>query len=201
MKFLSICLFAILSFVCVHRVSAQTGYAQYLELGAVAPEIKATDTQGKQIILSEMLKRGPVVVLLFRGAWCPNANIGTCVPIQQEILNTLSDQIIAISPENADYTGKVIAAKKITIPVIVDETMQFSEAFGAIEHVYEEQMGKGAFKEGLATKRPNTDGTYPMALPVVYLVDTNKRIKLVYNGNTNRQPSQAVEFLQRLINE
>lgn len=188
-------------FMSFHGVKAQTGYAQYLELGAVAPEIDATDINGKRIVLSDMLKRGPVVVMLFRGVWSPNANIGTCIPIQQEILNTLTEQVIAICPESPEYTKKLVEAKKITIPVIADEVMQYTEAYGAVEHVYEEQMSRGAFKEGLATKRPNTDGTYPMALPAIYVVDSNRRIKLCYNANTNRQPQQAFEFLQRLLNE
>lgn len=196
-----IILIFLVAFFSLDKVKAQTGYAQYLELGAIAPEIDATDINGKRIVLSEMLKRGPVVVMLFRGVWSPNANIGTCVPIQQEILNTLTEQVIAVCPENADYTRKLVDAKKIAIPVIADEIMQYTEAYGAVEHVYEEQMSRGAFKEGLATKRPNTDGTYPMALPAVYVIDSNRRVKLCYNANTNRQPQQAFDFLQRLLNE
>lgn len=194
-------LFFISAFFSFQSIKAQTGYAQYLELGAIAPEIDATDINGKRVVLSEMLKRGPVVVMLFRGVWSPNANIGTCVPIQQEVLNNLSEQVIAVCPENAEYTRKLVDAKKIAIPVIADEIMQFTEAYGAIEHVYEEQMSRGAFKEGLATKRPNTDGTYPMALPAIYVIDSNRRVKLCYNANTNRQPQQAFEFMQRLLNE
>ncbi|MCS7027471.1 MAG: redoxin domain-containing protein [Bacteroidia bacterium] len=185
----------------VRNLCAQTGYAQYLELGSIAPEIDATDIHGKRVVLSDMLKRGNVVVMLFRGVWCPNANMGTCVAIQQEILDNLTEQVIAICPESPEYTKKLVEAKKITIPVIADEIMQYTEAYCAVEHVYEEQMSRGAFKEGLATKRPNTDGTYPMALPAIYVVDTNRRIKLCYNANTNRPSQQAFEFLQRLLNE
>ncbi|MCS7077061.1 MAG: redoxin domain-containing protein [Bacteroidia bacterium] len=194
-------LFSICFLLTIGKTYAQTGYAQYLELGAVAPEIEATDINGKRIVLSEMLKRGNVVVMLFRGVWCPNANIGTCIPIQQEILNNLAEQVIAICPESPEYTRKLVESKKITIPVIADEIMQYTEAYGAVEHVYEEQMSRGAFKEGLATKRPNTDGTYPMALPAIYVIDSNKRVKLCYNANTNRPPQQAFEFLQRVLND
>jgi peroxiredoxin len=78
---------------------AQDG-PQGLALHSKAPNFNAKDQNGKNITLKALRSNGPVVVLLYRGNWCPYCN---------KQLNELQDslqyitakgaQVVAITPE------------------------------------------------------------------------------------------------------
>jgi peroxiredoxin len=42
-----------------------------LEVGDAAPDFSATDVDGKKVVLSEMVKEGPVVLAFFPKAFTP----------------------------------------------------------------------------------------------------------------------------------
>ena len=45
-----------------------------LFLGSKAPDFKAKDQQGQEWRLKDMLKKGKVIVIFYRGQWCPYCN-------------------------------------------------------------------------------------------------------------------------------
>ena len=55
-----------------------TGFAQEkpegLFINSKAPEFKGTDQSGLAVNLKDLRKKGPVVVLFYRGNWCPFGN-------------------------------------------------------------------------------------------------------------------------------
>ena len=46
-----------------------------LEIGSKAPKFKTTDIDGNAIVMKDLLKQGPVVVIFYRGEWCPVCNL------------------------------------------------------------------------------------------------------------------------------
>jgi thiol-disulfide isomerase/thioredoxin len=45
-----------------------------LFINSKAYDFKAKDQDGKEVSLKELRKKGPVVVLFYRGNWCPYCN-------------------------------------------------------------------------------------------------------------------------------
>ena len=45
-----------------------------LFINSKAPDFKGTDQSGVGISLKDLRKKGPVVVLFYRGNWCPYCN-------------------------------------------------------------------------------------------------------------------------------
>ena len=53
---------------------SETIYPEGLKVGDIAPAFAAKDQDGRLISLKEALRRGPVVLLFYRGQWCPFCN-------------------------------------------------------------------------------------------------------------------------------
>lgn len=92
------------------RASFPTGDA--LAVGNEAPDFTLPDTHGRQVSLSEALRKGPVVVTFYRGGWCPYCNIQLRA-YQRALpeIAALGGQVIAISPQLPDSS---LSAEKRT---------------------------------------------------------------------------------------
>ena len=119
-------LFAIIAILFSTTLSAQGG----LTVGEKAPDFKAKDQNGKTITLQTTLKRGKVVVLFYRGFWCPNCS--RAVQNLQDSLQLLTDKnvsVIAISPEGVDGVTKTVSKSKATFSVLSDDGLKISKAY------------------------------------------------------------------------
>ncbi len=52
-----------------------------LKAGDRAPDFMLPDATGKMISLYDTLKQAPVILVFYRGGWCPYCNLENCVPI------------------------------------------------------------------------------------------------------------------------
>lgn len=43
--------------------------------GQKAPDFVLPDASGRPVLLSDLLKKGPVVLTFYRGGWCPFCNV------------------------------------------------------------------------------------------------------------------------------
>ncbi|MFP5042943.1 peroxiredoxin family protein [Parasediminibacterium sp. JCM 36343] len=108
---------------------AQTG----LKVGEKAPNFIAKNQNGKTVSLQNTLQKGKVVVLFYRGFWCPGCS--KAVKSLQDSLQLLTDKnvsVIAISPEGADGVAKTVSKSKATFSVLSDEGLKISKAYKVI---------------------------------------------------------------------
>lgn len=119
-------LIALASFIFAHAAIAQKGLA----VGAKAPDFTAIDQFGKTISLNESLKNGPVVVVFYRGYWCPN-----CMRALKSIQDSLVElsfkkaTVIAISPEAKEGIAKSAKISKATYSLVSDEGLKILKAY------------------------------------------------------------------------
>jgi hypothetical protein len=74
-----------------------------LGAGDRAPDFSLPDLQGGRVHLSEILRRGPVVLTFYRGGWCPYCSLQ--LRAYQDALpevERLGAALIAISPQTAE---------------------------------------------------------------------------------------------------
>lgn len=103
---------------------------QGVKVGEKAPDIKGIDQNGKTITLQSALKKGKVVVLFYRGFWCPNCS--RAVKSLQDSLQILTDKnvtVIAISPEGVEGVAKTVNKSKATFSVLSDDGLKIARAY------------------------------------------------------------------------
>lgn len=89
-----------------------------LKTGEPAPEFSLIDANGKHVALSSLLKQGPVVLVFYRGAWCPYCNMHLRV-LNESLpeFNRLGAQLVAITPQKPDKSAAQL--KKSGYPFVV----------------------------------------------------------------------------------
>ena len=76
-----------------------------LALGEQAPEFSLPDAVGRAVSLRERLSAGPVVLVFYRGEWCPYCN--AYLRALQAALPDIASRgasLIAVSPQSPDHS-------------------------------------------------------------------------------------------------
>jgi peroxiredoxin len=123
-------LILIIFLALVYTASAQ-GKPEGLFINSKAPDIKAKDQNGGDVVLKDLRKKGPVIVLFYRGHWCPYCNKE--LSRFQDSLQLLTDKgatLIAITPESAEGINQTIEKTGATFPIVFDEDMNISKKYG-----------------------------------------------------------------------
>jgi peroxiredoxin len=89
----------------IARLAAMT-FPNALRVGDSAPDFELPNASGDMVRLSSLLERGPVVLVFYRGAWCPycNAQLHELQARLPEIAS-LGATLVAISPQLPDASS------------------------------------------------------------------------------------------------
>ena len=80
-----------------------------LRVGTKAPDFTLTNAFGKAITLSNELNKGPVILVFYRGAWCPFCNMHLHVLHNSlPAFKQYGAQLIAVTPQTPDKSAAQI---------------------------------------------------------------------------------------------
>ena len=93
-------------------ISAEDVAKSAFNVGATMPAFSLKDSTGKTVESSELLKQGNLVVVFYRGSWCPFCNL-YLRNLQKNLtqIKAAGGNLVAISVENPDNSLSV--AKKL----------------------------------------------------------------------------------------
>jgi peroxiredoxin len=142
-----------------------------LFINSKAPDFKGTDQSGVAVNLKDARKKGPVVVLFYRGYWCPYCNRE--LKRFQDSLNLIIEkgaQLIAITPEGAEGITKTVEKTGIVFPVLSDADMKIAKSYHVAYAVDDRTLGR--YKNAdidLLTLNGQKQAMLPV--PAVYIVN------------------------------
>lgn len=188
----------------IERVEA-SGQATGLNPGDRAPNFKLPAADGTPVTLYDRLADGPVVLVFYRGEWCPYCNLE--LRFYQRTLPEFRDMgadVIAITPQAPDRSIQAIERHGIEFPVLSDEDFQVIEQYGLtinVEGDYREVMEQG-FGRNLAEL--NADGTWRLPAPGTYVIDRDGTVVAAFASPrywTRMEPEQVVEALRSIATD
>lgn len=177
------------------RTLAQNG----LKTGDLAPNFKALDNSGKKIQLKSLLKKGNSVVLVFyRGQWCPYCN-----KYMQKLQDSLSlitakkAYVVAISPETPEAIIKTVTKTHASFSIIHDENYTIMKAYDVNYTVNPDLLAKlKNFGTDLTVNNGNTDNVLPV--PATYIISPDGKIKFVHFNKDYRVRMSVASILSYL---
>lgn len=101
-----------------------------IEVNQTAPNFTAKDAENKIFKLNEALLDGPVVLIFYRGYWCPICN--KHLSKLQDSLQYVTEKgarIVAVSPEKTEYLNKMKDQVKSEFTLLYDEGYNISNAY------------------------------------------------------------------------
>ena len=165
----------------VAEVRATGIEATALGVGATAPDFTLPNVDGSSVRLYDLLGRGAVVVVVFyRGAWCPYCNLQ--LRAYQQLLPELrayGASLVAISPQLPDGSLSTQQKGSLEFPVLSDVGLDVAKAFGVAYDVPPavQTMSLG-FGNDLAVK--NGTGGWMLPIPATYVIARDGRIALAH---------------------
>jgi peroxiredoxin len=181
---------------------AATGIAQRaLALDAKAPEFSLPDTHEKDVALSALLARGPVVLTFYRGGWCPFCDLQ--LRAYQSILpqiHALGGELVAISPQRADYALSDTEKKQLTFPVLHDAGNRVARSYGL---VYTLSAPLKELQVGFGNPLPsfNGDDSWELPVPGTFVLDRRGLVRLAHvdpNYMVRLEPAAILDTLRQL---
>ena len=147
-----------------------------LPVAANAPRFELADAYGKLVRSEDLLALGKLIVLFFRGRWCPYC-VAQLEAMQQALPEILAKRanLVAISPQTARQTAFMVEQHRLSFPVLCDAGNQVARQFGVayrlpdyLEDQYRRTM--------INLPNCNGDQSWILPLPAVYILETNGRV-------------------------
>ena len=181
---------------------SQSGIAaRSLRVGQTALNFALPNAHGQTVRLSDLHAHGPVVVMFYRGAWCPFCNLA--LRAYQEVLPEIKVQgasLVAISPQTPDNSLSLAETAGLGYEVLSDQGNAVARQFGLVyrlgDSIYQlqEQFGVDLLKA-------NGDDSRELPLPGTFIIDQGGTIRFaqVFADHSQRaEPATVLEALRRL---
>jgi len=169
-----------------------------LFIGSKAPDFKAKDQDGNDVRLKDLLKKGKVVLVFYRGYWCPYCNRelsrlqDSLIQIQEK-----GATVVAVSPEMPAQIKQTVEKTKAAYPVIYDEGLKIMKGY-EVEYELEETTLARYRSSGLDIEKNNgTNGKY-LPVPAVYIIDKESTVTYRFFDTDYKKRPSVAEILRNL---
>lgn len=171
---------------------------QGLKVGDQAPLFTATDQQGREFSLAKALEKGDVVLLFYRGQWCPY-----CKKQLSQMTDSLSfitakgATVVAVSPEIQENVLKTVSNTKASFPVLSDLQMRIMKAYKVNFPVPAETVTR--YKGfGIDFNQANGENGANLPVPATYIIGKDGKIRFVFFDPDYRKRVSVKDLASRL---
>jgi len=134
------------------------------------------DALNRPVQLSALWQRGPLVLVFYRGGWCPYCNLELRAWQQQaDALQHLGSQLVAVSPQTPDNSLSTAEKNALAFPVLSDSALQAATAFGVAFEMPPALIALYT-QAGNDLAVVNGNGRWVLPLPATYVIDRDGRI-------------------------
>lgn len=170
-----------------------------IEIGQTIENFEALDQDNQLFKLDEALKKGPVVLIFYRGFWCPVCN--KHLKQLQDSLVQIEERgatVVAISPEKPEYLDKMAEKTGAKFTLLYDEGYKISDAF------------KVTFKPNSSTlvlyntvlranlKNTHSDDSQRLPIPATFIIGKDNKVIWRQFDPDYKKRSTVKDILQNL---
>lgn len=169
-----------------------------LKTGDKAPAFSLPNAYGKTITLSSLLNNGPVVLVFYRGAWCPFCNLHLHA-LQKSLpaFKKYNAQLVTITPQKPDKSITQLQKDKFNFEVLSDLDNSVMTAYNMLYQL-DEELVKVYKKHGLDVEDFNGEGRTVLPVPGTYIIDQKSVIRGVHADVDYKQRMEPVAIIDVL---
>jgi peroxiredoxin len=147
-----------------------------LHVGKTVPEFETHTFAGTPVTLGDLLRNGPIMVIFYRGGWCPYCNYQVRqVTMAFDKFQQRNVTPVLISVDRTEGSTLLQQSYDIPFPVLSDPELAAHEAFNAVldlgDKGYEQYKGFGIYLDEWSGK-----DHHKIAAPAIYLVGKDSKI-------------------------
>ena len=190
-------LFVLLIFISFNIFSQINN--EHLNIGDQAPVIIGVDQNGKKINSNEILKTNKILLVFYRGNWCPHCrkHLGSL----QEHLTEFTKKgvyVMVVTPETVEKTVETAKKNKTTFSIIHDIDNKIMNDYKVAFDVNKENVPNYF---GIVSKRVaeyNVENNNILPVPATYIINQNRLINYVQYDPDYKNRSNFDEILKSL---
>ena len=169
-------------------------------VGDKAPNFSLKNALGKEVSLEKSLENGPVVLVWYRGGWCPYCNLNLHY-LQEELTNIKAEgaTLLALTPELPDESISTSEKHHLEFEVLSDVHNKVAKEYGVVFKLTDDVAKIYNEKFGLNEHNGDTSNELPLA--VTYIIDTDGTIAyafLDFDYRNRAEPTEITAFLKNM---
>lgn len=199
MKSLKSVAFLFLCLIGIAKTNAQDA-SKALKKGNLFIPFTLKNGQGKEVEIKKLLSKGPLVLVWYRGGWCPYCNV-FLKKLQDRLpeIKKLGANLVAISPELPDNTLSTAEKDSLKFEILSDYKNEVARKYGLVFRLSNEIETK--YENMFALSKHNGSNTAELPMPATYVIDKNGQIIFAdvhvdYKVRTN--PDDIIEALKMI---
>ncbi|MDZ7899708.1 MAG: peroxiredoxin-like family protein [Arcicella sp.] len=167
-----------------------------MKVGDKAPNFMGKDHAGNMVSLKKLTEKGKVVVMFYRGAWCP-----FCNKYMSQLEQSLPDfkakntTVIAITPETDESISKAIDKTKATFSVIYDKDRSIMKNWKVAYSMSDDMKTK---YKGYGLDLEKQQGDWMLPVPATYIVGKDGKIEYVHFDENYQKRAEITDILKVL---
>jgi peroxiredoxin len=183
---------------------ASMSFPHALKVGDQAPDFELPNPDGLTTRLSALLEGGPVVLVFYRGAWCPycNAQLRQMQSTLAEIIS-LGATLAAVSPQTPDASAAFAGELGLGFEVLSDVNSYVASDYG-ITFEFTELDKALSLAVGNDLSKVNGRDAWVLPTPATFLIAQGGRIEYArIDPNFTARPdvTEIIEALRQLTTQ
>jgi peroxiredoxin len=172
-----------------------------LTVGDAMPSFALKDVEGKSVSSSDLLKAGNLVIVFYRGSWCPYCN-SYLHKMQGRLaeITAAGGKLVAISVEDPDASMAIAKKNELKYTVLSDPGLEVAKKF-KIVYSFSAELDKTYKGYGLDVAKHNQMEKPELPLAATYVVDRSGKITyafLVADYTKRADPEAVIENLKTI---
>ena len=168
-----------------------------LQVGETAINFTLPNALGEKITLYDELENGPVILMWYRGGWCPYCNMQ--LHYMQEMLpefKKLGASLIAITPETPDNSISTKEKNDLEFEVLSDLDNKVGYEYKVVFKLTEDV--KEIYENGFELSKFNGNDNGELPLAATYIIGQNKVIQYAFLDADYRNRAEPQDLLEHL---
>lgn len=173
-----------------------------VKAGDKAPDFSLLDALGNKVSLYEELEKGPIILVWYRGSWCPFCNI-QLHDYQKALgdIHAVGAQLFAVSPELPDSSLSWKEKNELEFVVLSDLGNLVARQYGIVYRIPDSIAA--SYRKGgrIDLARFNDDDSLELPLAVTYVIGTDRMVEYAFldtDWRKRAETSEIVDVVTRL---
>ena len=184
----------------IDAVAASGIYDRALKTGGKAPDFTLQNPQGQPTRLSDLLKKGPVVLTWYRGGWCPYRNLALAALAEKlPAINAAGGQLVALTPELPGFADETTKKRGLPFTVLSNPGNRVAREYGVVFKMTPDVAA--AMQKGAKLHERNGDESDELPLAAAYVIAKDGTVTYAFldaDYRNRAEPSRLVDALNAL---
>lgn len=171
-----------------------------LNIGDKVPDFTLNNQMSKPVDLYRELENGPVVLIWYRGGWCPYCNI-TLHYLQERLpeITKAGGSLLALTPELPDKSMNTAEKHNLDFLVLSDVNNKVGKEYGVVFELTPEVAA--IYQEAFDLHGYNGDESNELPLAATYVIDQKGIIQYAFldaDYRNRAEPDDIIAALEKI---